>query len=105
MIHFPFGQQGRKLLPDGLDEVRWERGHRRTPSLGSFENSPDDRASCARLSSRSIASLSAQALSKLCSCGAGGRPTWVFARMASRLAVVLLLRGHHRLLLYALQPN
>src|SRR5829696_8920914 len=36
-------------------------GH--TPSSGSLENSPHDRAACARLSSRLIVSLSAQGLS------------------------------------------
>src|SRR5215213_10759969 len=36
MIHLPFGQQGGKLLPDGLDEVWWERGHGFSPSSGSL---------------------------------------------------------------------
>jgi hypothetical protein len=27
MIGVVLGQQGRKLLPDGLDDVWWERGH------------------------------------------------------------------------------
>src|SRR5215213_6798654 len=63
MVDLPFGQEGGKLLPDGLDEVWWERGHGRTPSSGSLENSPHDRAACARLSSRLIVSLSAQGLS------------------------------------------
>ena len=54
MVDLPFGQQGRKLLEDGLDEVRWKRGHRRTPSSGSLENSPDDRASCVRFPFRVI---------------------------------------------------
>src|SRR5215213_273920 len=62
MVDLPFGQEGGKLLPDGLDEVWWERGHGRTPSSGSLENSPHDRAACARLSSRLIVSLSAQGL-------------------------------------------
>src|SRR5215210_6190820 len=64
MVDLPFGQEGGKLLPDGLDEVWWERGHGRTPSSGSLENSPHDRAACARLSSRLIVSLSAQGLSR-----------------------------------------
>jgi hypothetical protein len=38
------------------------RAQRQTPSLGSFENSPDDRAACVRISSGRIVSLSAQAL-------------------------------------------
>src|SRR5215211_270123 len=42
--------------------VGW-RAQTQTPALGSFENSPDDRAACARLSSRRIVSLSVQALS------------------------------------------
>src|SRR5215213_10204739 len=62
MVDLPFGQEGGKLLADGLDEVWWERGHGRTPSSGSLENSPHDRAACARLSSRLIVSLSAQGL-------------------------------------------
>jgi hypothetical protein len=41
------------------------RAQAQTPSSGSLENSPNDQASCARLSSRLIASLSAQALSRL----------------------------------------
>src|SRR5215216_8117707 len=36
MAHFSFGQQGFKLVPDGLDEVRWERGHGHPPSSGSL---------------------------------------------------------------------
>jgi hypothetical protein len=63
MIHSPFGQQGSELLPDRLDDVWWERGHKQTPSQGSFENSPNDRVSWTRLSSRRIVSLSAQPLS------------------------------------------
>src|SRR5215203_4137288 len=49
MARLPLRYQGRKLLPDGLDEVRWERGHGHPPSSGSLENSPDDGASRARL--------------------------------------------------------
>src|SRR5215210_3731485 len=49
MVDLPLRQQGGKLLPDGLDEVRWERGHGHPPSSGSVENSPDDGASRARL--------------------------------------------------------
>jgi hypothetical protein len=41
----PFGQQGRQLLPDGLDEVWWESGHGDPTSSGSVENFPDDGAS------------------------------------------------------------
>jgi hypothetical protein len=44
------GQQDFELLPDGLDEVRWQRGHGCTPLSGSVENSPDDRTSRARFS-------------------------------------------------------
>src|SRR5215208_178389 len=62
MVGLPLRYEGRKLLPDRLDEVRWERGHRHPPSSGSLENSPDDRASCVRFPFRVIASLSAQAL-------------------------------------------
>ena len=47
--------QGRKLLEDGLDEVRWERGHEHPPSSGSLENSPDDRASRVRFPFSAIA--------------------------------------------------
>src|SRR5215204_5369423 len=36
MSHLPFGQQGAELLPDGLDDVRWERGHKPSPSSGSL---------------------------------------------------------------------
>ena len=43
-------QQRRELLPDGLDDVWWDRGHGRVPSLGSFDNSPDDGTSRARFS-------------------------------------------------------
>jgi hypothetical protein len=51
MIRFPLGQQGAKLLPDGLDDVWLDGGHR-VGSLrsGSLENSPDDGISRARFS-------------------------------------------------------
>ncbi len=46
MVSFVLGQQGFKLLEDGLDDVRWERGHGvYSFRSGSVENSPDDGAS------------------------------------------------------------
>src|SRR5215208_3433612 len=36
MARLPLGYQSRKLLPDGLDEVRSERGHEHPPSSGSL---------------------------------------------------------------------
>ena len=42
MVGAVLGQKDLKLLPDGLDEVWWQRGHGRTPLSGSVENSPDD---------------------------------------------------------------
>jgi hypothetical protein len=36
MIHLPFWKQGTELLPDGLDEVWWERGDGFSPSSGSL---------------------------------------------------------------------
>jgi hypothetical protein len=45
------GQQDFELLPDGLDEVRFECGHGAYSfASGSVENSPDDGASRARFS-------------------------------------------------------
>ena len=49
VAHVPFGEQGGKLLPDGLDEVRWDGGHGNAPSSGSLEDSPNDGTSRARL--------------------------------------------------------
>lgn len=54
MARLPLRYQGRKLLADGLDEVRWERGHGYPPSSGSLENSPDDRASRVRFPLRVV---------------------------------------------------
>jgi hypothetical protein len=44
VVRLPLRQQGRELLPDGLDDVWWQGGHGNPPS-GSLENSPDDGAS------------------------------------------------------------
>src|SRR5215204_1173308 len=63
MIATTLGQQGFELLEDGLDEVRWECGHGFSPSSGSLEDSPDDRASRVRFPSSGPSHLSAQALS------------------------------------------
>src|SRR5215217_6582447 len=63
MIGTTLGQQGFELLEDGLDEVRWECGHGFSPSSGSLEDSPDDRASRVRFPSSGPSHLSAQALS------------------------------------------
>jgi hypothetical protein len=56
----------RFVIPSGegvpFSEISAMSLRSRTPSSGSLENSPDDRASCARHSGRGIASLSAQAL-------------------------------------------
>src|SRR5215204_5215179 len=62
MIATTLGQQGFELLEDGLDEVRWECGHGFSPSSGSLEDSPDDRASRVRFPSSGPSHLSAQAL-------------------------------------------
>src|SRR5829696_7294251 len=44
------GKEGRKLLPDGLDEVRFECGHGANSFCsGSVENSPNDGASAPAL--------------------------------------------------------
>jgi hypothetical protein len=40
MVDFPFGQQGRKLLEDGLDEVRWECGHGTNSFVGKLRELP-----------------------------------------------------------------
>jgi hypothetical protein len=45
MIDLRSRQQRRELLPDGFDDVCWDSGHERVPSLGSFDNSPNDRTS------------------------------------------------------------
>ena len=50
MVGAVLGQQGRKLLPDGLDDVWWQRGHGYPLSSGSVENSADDGTSRARFS-------------------------------------------------------
>src|SRR3712207_2851685 len=42
MVGVVLGQQRFGLLPDGFDDVWWERGHGYPPSSGSVENSPDD---------------------------------------------------------------
>src|SRR5215217_1192189 len=65
MIGTTLGQQGFELLEDGLDEVRWECGHGFSPSSGSLEDSPDDRASRVRFPSSGPSHLSAQALTYL----------------------------------------
>jgi hypothetical protein len=36
MARLPLRQQGRKVLPYGFNEVRWERGHGNPPSSGSL---------------------------------------------------------------------
>src|SRR5215217_5213237 len=46
MVGAALGKEGFELLPDGLDEVRWECGHGACSfRLGSLENSPHDGAS------------------------------------------------------------
>jgi len=51
MVGAALGQQIFELLPDGLDEVRFEGGHGHAPSRsGSVENSPHDGTSRARFS-------------------------------------------------------
>src|SRR5215212_7202407 len=48
-------EQGQELLEDGLDDVWWECGHGLSSlSFGKLGNSPNDRASRARLSSRRL---------------------------------------------------
>jgi hypothetical protein len=55
MIGPVFGQEGTKLLEDGLDDVRWECGHG-TYSLcsGSARNFPDDGASVPALHTEAL---------------------------------------------------
>jgi hypothetical protein len=50
VMHLSFRQEGCELFPNGLDDVRWDRGHRNTllVSFGKFGSSPNDRASGAR---------------------------------------------------------
>src|SRR5215204_5938889 len=46
MVGAALGKEGFELLPDGLDEVRWECGHGACSfRSGSLENSPHDGAS------------------------------------------------------------
>src|SRR5829696_4378317 len=46
MVGAALGKEGFELLPDGLDEVRWECGHGACSfRSGSVENSPNDGAS------------------------------------------------------------
>jgi hypothetical protein len=40
MAYFSFGQQGRKLLEDGLDEVRFEGGHGTNSFVGKLRELP-----------------------------------------------------------------
>src|SRR5215218_7053802 len=48
-------EQGQELLEDGLDDVWWKCGHGLSSlSFGKLGNSPNDRASRARLSSRRL---------------------------------------------------
>src|SRR5215210_976237 len=50
MVRLSLGQEGTKLLEDGLDEVRWECGHgARSFCSGSLEDSPNDGASVSAL--------------------------------------------------------
>ena len=56
MVYFPFRQQGHKLFPDGLLLMYAEMAGMGARSFdsGSFENSLNDRASCARLTSGAL---------------------------------------------------
>ncbi len=55
MVGLVLGQQGLESLEDGLDEVRWERGHGAYSfRSGSVENSPDDGASVPALLTQAL---------------------------------------------------
>jgi hypothetical protein len=46
VVDLVFWEEGFELLPDGLDDVWWESGHRMYSfRSGSVRNSPDDGAS------------------------------------------------------------
>jgi hypothetical protein len=52
MVHFPVGQQGGELLPDGLDDVWWHCGDGVAPSVREASVTPrNDRAIHVRLHS------------------------------------------------------
>jgi hypothetical protein len=40
MVHFPVGQQGGELLPDGLDDVWWHCGHGEAPPVREASATP-----------------------------------------------------------------
>src|SRR5215204_4700576 len=55
MIDLPLGQEGRELLPDGLDDVWLDGGHERHSFCsGSVRNSPNDGASVPALHMQAI---------------------------------------------------